>query len=100
MKKQLAILFLSFFFVAVLMVSPAPSAGQQKAGPGQSPAADAQNPSPKDKDEAVRISVTLVQIDAVVTDGKGRHVTDLKPGDFEVSEDGKRQYSSSMTRTT
>ena len=34
---------------------------------------------------------TLVQMDAVVTDSKGRYVTDLGPGDFEVLEDGKPQ---------
>ena len=34
---------------------------------------------------------TLVQMDAVVTDSKGRYVTDLGPEDFEVLEDGKPQ---------
>src|SRR5262245_59082874 len=42
-------------------------------------------------DEVVRISVTLVQIDAVVTDQRGRHITDLKPEDFELFEDNRRQ---------
>jgi len=39
----------------------------------------------------IRISVDLVQVDAVVTDGKGRHVTDLRPEDFTLEEGGKRQ---------
>lgn len=43
------------------------------------------------KDDVVRISVTLVQVDAVVTDQKGRIVTDLKPEDFEIYQDGKKQ---------
>ena len=43
------------------------------------------------KDEPVRISVTLVQVDAVVNDSKGRLVTDLKPEDFEIQEDGRPQ---------
>ena len=77
-----------------LMVSAArlSIAAQQSAGPGR-PATPtgAQNPPPKDKDEVVRISVTLVQVDAVVTDRKGRYVTNLKPDDFEITEDGKRQ---------
>lgn len=33
----------------------------------------------------------LATFDAVVTDSKGRHVTDLTPADFEVIEHGKRQ---------
>lgn len=37
----------------------------------------------------IRMNVELVQVDAVVTDGKGRHVSDLKPEDFEVRQDGK-----------
>jgi VWFA-related protein len=40
---------------------------------------------------AFRTTLKLVQVDAVVTDGKGRHVTDLTAGDFELKEDGKRQ---------
>ncbi len=39
----------------------------------------------------IRITVGLVQIDAVVTDSKGRQVGDLKPEDFEVFVDGRPQ---------
>jgi len=39
----------------------------------------------------IRITVGLVQVDAVVTDSKGRQVTNLKPEDFEVIEDGAPQ---------
>ncbi|HLW77380.1 MAG TPA: VWA domain-containing protein, partial [Bryobacteraceae bacterium] len=39
----------------------------------------------------VRINVTLVQVDAVVTDAKNRHVGNLKAADFEILEDGKPQ---------
>jgi hypothetical protein len=35
----------------------------------------------------LRITVTLVQIDAVVTDSGGRHVMDLGPEDFELLQD-------------
>jgi len=45
----------------------------------------------KKDDDVVRISVTLVQIDAVVTDQKGKQVTDLKADDFELYEDSRRQ---------
>jgi len=37
------------------------------------------------------VTSTLVQIDAVVTDGKGRHINDLTAPDFEVLIDGKAQ---------
>jgi VWFA-related protein len=36
----------------------------------------------------IRITVTLIQVDAVVTDSQGRHVTDLGPQDFEILQDG------------
>lgn len=38
-----------------------------------------------------RLSVSLVQLDAVVTDKKGRHVTTLGRDDFEVFQDGRPQ---------
>jgi hypothetical protein len=39
----------------------------------------------------IRVTVSLVQLDATVTDSKCRHVADLKPSDFEILEDGKPQ---------
>jgi VWFA-related protein len=42
----------------------------------------------------IRTSVNLVQVDAIVTDAKDRQVTDLKAGDFEILQDGKRQVIS------
>ncbi|SPE32830.1 exported hypothetical protein [Candidatus Sulfopaludibacter sp. SbA3] len=39
----------------------------------------------------IRITVTLVQVDAVVTDSSGRHVPGLGPGDFEIRQDGEVQ---------
>lgn len=39
----------------------------------------------------IRINVNLVQVDAVVTDSKGKPVTDLKIDDFEILQDGKPQ---------
>ncbi|HEY0385290.1 MAG TPA: VWA domain-containing protein, partial [Pyrinomonadaceae bacterium] len=43
------------------------------------------------EDEVVRITANLVQVDAVVTDKDGRQVTDLRPEDFEILEDGRAQ---------
>lgn len=59
---------------------------------GQSPAA---TPTPQqqqpDSDDVVRITANLVQVDAVVTDSKGRLVTDLRPEEIEIREDGRPQ---------
>lgn len=41
--------------------------------------------------DTVRINTQLVQVDAVVTDKKGRHVEDLTQEDFELLVDGKKQ---------
>jgi VWFA-related protein len=38
-----------------------------------------------------RVGTRLATVDAVVVDDQGRHVTDLSPADFEVTERGKRQ---------
>lgn len=60
---------------------PAPSQGepstQQASQPEQTP--------------QFRAGVNFVRVDAIVTDSKGNPVVDLKPGDFEVTEDGKPQ---------
>jgi VWFA-related protein len=54
-------------------------------------AAFAQTPQPTAPDTVIRINVNLVQVDAVVTDSAGKAMTDLKPEDFEILQDGKRQ---------
>jgi VWFA-related protein len=43
------------------------------------------------QDEVVKLGVTLVQVDAVVTDKNGKQVTDLTADDFEIYEDGRKQ---------
>jgi VWFA-related protein len=77
MKKQ--------FLVSLILISSliAPLCAQQP----QSSAAARQ----QDDDEVVRITTNLVQVDAVVTDDKGRPVTDLRPEDFEILEDARPQ---------
>ncbi|MGH9764211.1 MAG: VWA domain-containing protein, partial [Blastocatellia bacterium] len=49
------------------------------------------------QDQTVKIGVTLVQVDAVVTDDHGNPVRDLKPEDFEVFEDGHKQRISNFS---
>lgn len=45
----------------------------------------------------IRISVERIQLDAVVTDKKGRHVTDLRPDEIEVFQDGEKQSLSEFS---
>src|SRR4051812_46076344 len=56
--------------------TPQPSGGQTGRG---------------NDEEVVRVTTNLVQVDAVVTDKSGKIVTDLKPSEFEITEDGKPQ---------
>lgn len=48
-------------------------------------------PSPPGEGEVVRISTTLIQVDVTATDAKGKIVTDLKPEEFQIFENGKKQ---------
>src|SRR5215210_3399444 len=65
---------------------------QQQPAPAPQPTPPApvvdvdQEPS---ADDVVRITTKLVQVDAVVTDRDGKHVTDLTADDFELTENGK-----------
>jgi hypothetical protein len=48
-----------------------------------------QSTAPRTGDAVIHVSVDLVEVDALVTDSKGRHAPDLKPEDFTILEDGK-----------
>jgi VWFA-related protein len=54
--------------------------------------AQAQNPPrPQDEDDVVKIKSTLVNIDVIVKDKKGKYISDLKAEDFTISENGQPQ---------
>jgi VWFA-related protein len=68
----------------------------QKPVPTATPTPSAQTQTPQqqdqvDDDDVVRISTNLVQVDAVVTDKSGKLVTDLRPEEIEILEDGRPQ---------
>src|SRR5437879_1858217 len=67
-------------FAQVRVASPAPSPPPQTS--------QAQKPEEVD---VVRITTNLVQVDAVVTDKSGKVVTDLKPEEVQIFEDGRQQ---------
>jgi VWFA-related protein len=46
---------------------------------------------PDKQDEKVRITTNLAQVDVIVADKDGKQVTDLRPEEFELTEDGKKQ---------
>jgi VWFA-related protein len=48
-------------------------------------------PRPDEENDVVKISTSLVQFDAVVTDKKGNPITALTAEDFEIFQDGKLQ---------
>lgn len=75
MKKSILAPLLIFIFAAALAAQQTPS------------------PTPPAADDAdvVKISTNLIQLDVTVTDSKGKPVTGLKPEDFEVYENGKKQ---------
>jgi len=95
-------------FTLLVCAASVPGAQQSKPadqGSAQKDKATVQQ-SPPDKDqgkarkEEVRISVTLVQIDAVVADQRGKQVNDLKPEDFEIFEDNRRQQITNFSYVT
>ncbi|HKP37491.1 MAG TPA: VWA domain-containing protein [Pyrinomonadaceae bacterium] len=83
MMKRLAFIIL----LTTQLVGSVP-AQQPRPTPTPSPAPTQQQP---ESDEVVRITTNLVQVDAVVTDKNGSPVTDLKPEEVEIYEDGREQ---------
>ena len=80
--------FLAFLLLFCILV---PALGQT---PSQTPS-QTQKPVADDKDDVVKITTNLVQVDAVVTKD-GKLVNDLTADDFEIFEDGKRQTITSF----
>jgi VWFA-related protein len=70
-KRSLSIVFFVFSSCSLFAQVPVPTA---------TPAED-----------TVRITTSIIQFDVVVTDKNGKQVTDLKPDDFLVYQDGKQQ---------
>ena len=76
---KIFILFaLIVFFAALSMVAQVPKV----------------SPTPE---EVVKISTNLIQVDVTVTDRDGKIVTDLKPEDFEIMENGQKQSISNFS---
>lgn len=81
MKSQLHLLQA----IAILVFSTAIIAQQPTGTPPTQP-----------DEPIVKINTTLIQIDVTVTDKQGKIISDLKPEDFEVLENGERQTISNF----
>ena len=62
----------------------------------------AQTPTPtptpiEDDGDVVKISTTLIQIDVTVTDKNGKVISDLKPEEVEIYENGVKQEISNFS---
>ncbi|MBX3293177.1 MAG: VWA domain-containing protein [Acidobacteria bacterium] len=55
---------------------------------GQTPSP---KPSPTPATDVVRISTNLIRLDVTVTDSKGKIITDLRPDEIEIFENGVKQ---------
>ena len=87
MKKTFLILAL-VLQLSVAGLAQQPDLPRQKPNPTES---GSQQPARPSEDDVVRITTNLVQVDAVVTDKNGRQITDLRPEEIEIREDGKQQ---------
>src|SRR6185503_17762014 len=45
----------------------------------------------QDQEDVVKVKSNLVSIDVIVKDKKGKYISDLKPEDFTITEDGHAQ---------
>jgi VWFA-related protein len=79
--------------LAILLITQLLAGGfAQRPTPTPAPSLPTQErPQQPEADDVVRITTNLVQVDAVITDKDGKLVTDLKPEEVEIYEDGREQ---------
>src|SRR5438132_3780445 len=83
----------------ILIAQLALSSLAQQPASSPSPSPPPQTPQAQKPEEVdvVRITTNLVQVDAVVTDKSGKVVTDLKPEEVQIFEDGRQQKITHFT---
>src|SRR5581483_5092773 len=85
--------------IAFILVVVAQTVALQNSPQKPSQSQSDKNPPPAPTD-VVKIGVTLVQVDVTVTDKQGRTVSDLRPEDFEVLQDGRPQPITNFSYVT
>lgn len=87
----------TYGFIATVLVSLiAVSVHAQRPSASPTP----QTKGAASQDDILRVTTNLVQVDIVVTDNQGRQVVDLRPEDFEILENGKRQQITNFSYVT
>lgn len=92
----------NFLIVGLIFQLSLPAFAQQRdqQKPGQQlPGAARQQPKPQSDEDVVRISTNLVQVDSVITDSKGKQVTDLRADEVQILENGKPQKITNFSYT-
>src|SRR5438874_8312054 len=92
MRNRFLPAFVIFLGFSVSASGQQPKASQPSSpSPTPQPSVTTQQQPPVSEEDVVRITTNLVQVDAVITDKNGKPVTDLKPEEIQIFEDGKRQ---------
>src|SRR6266403_4451679 len=74
-------LLLTVLMVSLLGLSSLPAQSQEKKETKKS----------AEQDDVIKVTSNLVNLDVIVKDKKGKAITDLKPEDFTITENGVRQ---------
>src|SRR5260370_28608142 len=80
-SRQVVSRLLNLLAIAALFLSFMPVPAQQKKETNKS----------ADDDDVIKVTANLVSLDVIVKDKKGKAITDLKPEDFTVFENGVPQ---------
>ncbi len=80
-SRQVVSRLLNLLAISALFLSFMPVPAQQKKETNKS----------ADDDDVIKVTANLVSLDAIVKDKKGKAITDLKPEDFTVFENGVPQ---------
>src|SRR6266852_7245634 len=81
LSRQVVSRLLNLLAISALFLSFMPVPAQQKKETNKS----------ADDDDVIKVTTNLVSLDVIVKDKKGKAITDLKPEDFTVFENGVPQ---------
>ncbi len=86
--RRIVLIFLFGFAISLAGLAQQPDGPKPQPSPQQP---EPQQSSRSGDDDVVRITTNLVQVDAVVTDKNGKLITDLRPEEVQIFEDGHQQ---------